>query len=318
MPHYDARGTDYIWTEVGMPTMVPPKPAPTTASTPYTSLLGQYNQVPQPTSGRGAYGLVPGTTPLPPSTYTQTGAADPGLAAGNDQLNANILSELRGELSPQALENMQNTAARYGVTSGMPGSNAVPGSLAFNKNLLGNILTTQQIQHQGQQDYQSREGQVAGQQLDPALIARINQDNATLAAAPDPTTAAQTQLANYYAALNAAKGPGGGTGGPASPAGGTGQTGSGALGFGFNTLGQPTNPQQPNPSGDFGYNSVTSVPGATYVGANNDFFDMLNSDLGSPSAPLGPPPTASQVPIDYNDPSTWTDPGALDAFYATG
>jgi len=178
----------------------------------YNSLLAPYNKVPAPTSGQGPYGLVPGPTPLPPSTFDQLNAAVPGLSGAPDILSANIMSELQGEISPQAIKNMQDTAARFGVSSGMPGSNAIPGSLANNANLLANIETTQQLQQTGEQNYLNAANTLGGQQLNPGLINQNQGQNATLAAAPDPTAAAQQQLQNYYAALALSRGgPGGGT-----------------------------------------------------------------------------------------------------------
>ena len=204
--------------------------------------VGGYNISPSPLlGGRGPYGAVPGNIGIPPSPYQQTTSLAQNLgepAVG--QLSNNILSELQGQISPQALKNMQDQAARFGISSGMPGSNAYLGTLANNKNLLGNILTTEQIQRQGQQDYLSALQGIGSQQTNPNLAAEIAAHNAQLNAAPDPTQAAQQQLNNYYAALNSARGPAGQTGNQfGSPAGGTGQTGSGALGFGFNSLGTP-------------------------------------------------------------------------------
>lgn len=202
-----------------------------------------YNVNPAPTGGNGPYGQVPGPVGVPPSTFQQAVDAVPGLGgAAPTQLTNNILNELKGQLSPQALKNMQDTAARFSVSSGMPGSNAYLGSLANNKNLLGNILTTQDIQHQGAQDYTSALQAIGGQQLNPSLLAEIAAHNAQLAAAPNPTQAAQQQLLNYYGALNSARsgGPAGGTG--IYSQGGAPSTGSNALGFGFNTLGPSSSP----------------------------------------------------------------------------
>lgn len=294
-----------------------PQPKPTTggAQTPYTSLLGQYNQVPQPTGGSNSpYGAVPGTTPLPPSIYSQTQAADPGLAGGNDQLNANIISELQGQLSPQVLNNLQDTAARFGVSSGMPGSNATPGSIAFNGNLLNNVQTTQQRQAQGLKDYQSQENLVAGQQLNPSLINKVQTDNATLAAAPNPTLAAQTALNNYYAALNAAKGPGGGTGSALSPTSGTGSF-STTLPF----YGGTPSPTLPQGTTDTSGTITSSSPYGT-VDQSQTINDLFNSDFGMGGGTYtsnGVPTDTNAPPIDASNQNTWdfTDPSNWDSFY---
>src|SRR5438105_15963010 len=111
------------------------------------------------------------------------------------------MSELHVDINPQALKNMQDAAASYGVSSGMPGSNAMPGTLAFNKNLRNIGLDTLQVQRQGQQDYLSALQGIGGTQTPQGLAAEIAAHNAQMKAAPDPQAAAQQQLANYWAAL---------------------------------------------------------------------------------------------------------------------
>lgn len=194
------------------------------------------------------------------------------------------MNELQGELSPQALRNMQNIAARFGVSSGMPGSNAIPGTLANNANLLGNIETTQAEQAQGLRDYESLLGSIGSQQLNPGLISSINQSNAELAAAPDPAAAAQAQLNNYYNALNAAKGPAAGTPAIPTPASGTGS-------FAPNPFAPAAAP-------------VTSPSGGTY---NANF-----------SGPQFGGPTADQTPYFGTDlsNSNFLDWAGLDSLYS--
>lgn len=258
----------------------PYHPAATTTASTSGGGLPNYNVTPSPTGGQGPYGLVPGTIGVPPSTFQQFSTAFPGLSGAPGQISSNIMSELQGEISPQALRNMQDTAARFAVSSGMPGSNAIPGSLANNSNLLENILTTQQIQHQGQQDYLGTLGGVGAQQTNPNLAAQIAEANAQLKAAPDPTAAAQQQLANYYAALQAARGPGGGSGGSPGPSGGTGAYspvgvpgGTPALGGGVPGTGLP------NYGTDFSY----STPGGSSLSwAGVDTSGLFN-DLGAGS-----------------------------------
>lgn len=188
--------------------------SPTTAVSPTAGpAVGGYNVNPGPGQGNGAYGLVPGPTGIPPSTFQQSVNAVPGLGgATSTQLTNNIMAELEGQINPQALKNMQDAAAAFGVGSGMPGSNATPGTLAFNANLRNIGLDTQAVQRQGGQDYLSTLAGVGQQQLSPALLAEISAHNAQLGAAPNPQVAAEQQLQNYWAALNAMRGPGGGTG----------------------------------------------------------------------------------------------------------
>lgn len=211
------------------------------------------------------------------------------------------MNELQGELSPQALRNMQDIAARFGVSSGMPGSNARPGSLAFNSNVLGNVETTQAEQAQGLKDYESLLGSVGSQQLNPALISQINESNAQLAAAPDPFQAAQAQLSNYYNALNSARGPAAGS--PTIP---TASSGTGS--FAPNPFAPPTatpvatggtGTYNANFSGDqFGGPVADQSP---YFGtdlSNSNFLDWAGLD-----STYGPPPdTVTTDTSSYYDP----------------
>lgn len=263
--------------------------APTTPA-PGSVGLPNYNANPSPTAGQGPYGLVPGTIGIPPSAWQQLTSLNPALG-NTTQLTNNILSEIQGDINPQALKNMQDAAARFGVSSGMPGSNAIPGTLANNANLRNIGLDTLQVQQQGLKDYNSLLGSLAGLQTPQSLAAEIAAHNAQLRAAPDPTSAANQQLANYWAALNAMRGPGGGTGrGAFTPGGGT-QTGSGALGFGFGTLGQAQTPTMAGttmggfaPDQLYPGTEVTGLPNLdTILGAQNPYYGQTPSpiDIGS-------------------------------------
>lgn len=247
--------------------------------------LPNYNVNPQPTGGQGPYGAVPGTIGVPPSPWQQATSAVPALG-NTSQLTGNIMSELQGDINPQALKNMQDAAAAYGVSSGMPGSNAQPGTLAFNKNLRNIGLDTQAIQHQGAQDYNSLLGAISGLQTPQGLAAEIAAHNAQLRAAPDPAQAAQQQLANYWNALNAMRGPGGGTGGnPLNPGGGTGLgAGTGALGFGFGQFpsGIGTPSQTAGGTGQ-GFGGVPGQGGLAFNPETGEFQDTtpIGSTLGT-------------------------------------
>lgn len=259
-----------------------------------SSSLSNYNINPGFQGGQGAYGQVPGPIGIPPSTYQQATTALPGLGTAGGLATNSILSELQGDISPQALRNIQDAAAQFGVSSGMPGSNAMLGTLAANKALLGNYRTTEQLQQQGLQNYANILGAVGQQQISPALAAEIAAHNAQLGAAPNPQAAAQQQLANYFASLAATRGLGlrGGAGPGFNPAGGTGVYAPqqpAALGFGFNTLGQqPTTIPQAYGGGYGGFAPDTLYPGTELTGQPN-----LSSLLGpvnqnySPADPTG-------------------------------
>lgn len=263
-----------------------------------TSPLTAYNSNPSPKlQGQGPYGAVPGNIGIPPSTWQQTIGVAPGLG-NTSQLTKNIMSELQGDINPQALKNMQDAAASYGVSSGMPGSNAIPGTLAFNKNLRNIGLDTMAVQRQGQQDYLSALQGIGGAQTPQALAAEIAAHNAQLNAAPDPAQAAQQQLANYWNALNAIRGPGGGTGQGTGPQGGTGALAPQVPGL-------PSAPQQfggafPNYGSDFSY----QTPGGSSLtwagGAPLDLFGDLGSAFGgagaAPTPSFGAPPNTAYNP----------------------
>ncbi len=280
--------------------------------------LPSYSVNPAPQQGNGAYGLVPGPTGVPPSLYQQSTTALPGLAtAGTNATNA-VLSQLQGDISPQAQKNMQDLYARFAVGSGMPGTNAIPGTLANNAALLGNYRTTEQLQQQGLQNYANVLGAVGQQQIHPETLAEIAAHNATLGAAPNPQAAAEQQLANYFASLNAARSMGlrgqGGGGGGYNPAGGTGvyapQQPSG-LGFGFGSFGQGN---QFNPNSNTG--GIANYPTpyqSMYPGTSLQGQPSLDSLLGPQNpyyAPDGPIQESDygfnndfglQGPIDPND-----------------
>ena len=264
------------------------------------SSLPNYGISPAPTQGQGAYGLVPGQIGIPPSTYSQTLGALPGLGAAGTQATSNIMNELQGQISPQALRNIQDAAARFGVSSGMPGSNAIPGTLAMNANLLGNYRTTEQLQQQGQQDYRNLLGAVGQQQINPALAAEIAAANAQLRAAPDPQKAAEQQLANYWAALGATRGLGlqGARGFSSIGSGPSGGTGSYAApfdpsqyGFGFGTQG-PQGGTVPNYGQSGGGGAMSDA----------ELYDLWNT-IGTPyssSQPLDFSSDYGSPPVDYN------------------
>lgn len=107
----------------------------------------------------GAYFSVPGrignqpdqfgNIPQPNLTQAPTLATVyPGLQQAQNVAAQNTLSRLRGELSPETINAIQDKAARFGLSAGMPGS-GIAGS--YGKKLLG--LTTEGIQGQGLNDY---------------------------------------------------------------------------------------------------------------------------------------------------------------------
>lgn len=105
---------------------------------------------------------------VPPGSQLQTGTSNfstspgaynenfsslyPNLSATQGQVSSNTLSRLRGELSPETLNAIQDTAARFGIGAGMPlggGGNTVTAN--FGRKLVGQ--TVEGLQSQGLQDY---------------------------------------------------------------------------------------------------------------------------------------------------------------------
>lgn len=169
-----------------------------------------YNVTPAPTSGNGAYGLVPGQTALPPSIYSESIGAMPGLAGLGTQASGVIGSELSGTLSPGTLGTLQDKAAAFGVGAGTPFTSGTgTGSLPMSDYLESVGLSSQTLANQGVGNYNSFLGSIGSQQLDPALQASISQSNAVLGSAPSPqaaVSAEQSWLQQYQQMMNPATG----------------------------------------------------------------------------------------------------------------
>jgi hypothetical protein len=159
---------------------------------------------PAPRSGQGPYGLVPGSQGLP-NPARDLGRRFPGLDQSNAQISQNIMSELQGELPQDVIDAIQDEGARFGITSGMPGSDMARRRSAKN---LG--LTTLGLQQHGLQDYLgATQGISRTQTVDPALQAQIAAYNAVLNSAPDPSQAVNAMKG----AFDSGRGPSGGGGG---------------------------------------------------------------------------------------------------------
>lgn len=238
-----------------------------------------FNLNPQPQSGSGTFGAVPGAIGAPPSIWEQTQAI-PGMANLTGQNTSLIGSQMSGNLSPSTISSLTDSAAARGVQLGQGGSTGLTNEILLKT--LG--LTHEQLQQQGQQNYLSFLGASGQQQQNPQLLAEIASRNATMAAAPNPTAASQylmglsrgsggsSRIPNYANILGGGGGSGGGYGGYGNllSNGGTysdnsGTVGSGGLLYNPFTGAYPGGPQQ-----DTGDNA----------GAQNrvdNYFDSLNS-----------------------------------------
>lgn len=149
--------------------------------------------------------------PIQPITGPTLGQAFPNLSGTNAALSSALTSELTGQLSPATIAAINDAAASYGVSSGMPLS-----GLAINRFPRDIGLATEDLIHRGIGDYSSAIPSVASTQtVSPNTQASLNAEiaamNAQNAAAPDPTAAATyaQQLFDRY--LNRFSTPAGGT-----------------------------------------------------------------------------------------------------------
>lgn len=199
------------------PRTLPYQPKGTT--TPTTNAI-----IPTPQPGIGAFGMVPGPIPTP-NPAGDLGAQYPGLGQTNAVLSSDILAQLGGRLSPGTLKAMQDYEAGLATRSGMPGTNAMPGTIGYNRGVR-DIGTTAEAQiRAGQQAYNQTIPTVSRTQtVSPELQATIAGTNASNAAAPNPAMAASYAQQLYDQYLQRLRGPGGGTTGTIQPGGGTGTT----------------------------------------------------------------------------------------------
>jgi len=145
---------------------------------------------PTPTNGSGTtFGMVPGAIGAPPSIWQQEQAI-PGMSAATTADVGNINSQLAGQLSPSTTDSLTDAAAARGVSLGQGGNTGL-----VNETLLKTLgLTEEQLQQEGANNYSNFLGVSGSQQQSPQLMADIASHNATLAAAPDPTLAAQEAI----------------------------------------------------------------------------------------------------------------------------
>lgn len=152
---------------------------------------------------------TPATGVQDPATYNaKFGSIYPNLTATQGQASANTLSRLRGELSPETLNTIQDTAARFGIGSGMPlggGGNTITGN--FGRKLVGQ--TVEGLQSQGLQDYLNTLKSYSGT-LMPSTSETIGADTAryginTQAASAANALTEQSRATNINASLEAAQ-----------------------------------------------------------------------------------------------------------------
>ena len=178
------------------------------------SVTGQngYNVTPQPQSGSGVFGAVPGAVALPQPFQSLSGVF-PSLSTGNASASGDVLNNLQGQLSPDTLNQLKTTAAESAFSQGM-----APGSGFGTNEFLDSVAnTSQQEQAAGESQYNSLVPPVfQTETVAPSLEAELAEFNASNAASPNPTMAG---LANLFGNL-AGFGAGGGLSGLSSLFGG--------------------------------------------------------------------------------------------------
>lgn len=183
-----------------------------------------FNISPAPTSGTDAFGKVPGQLGMP-DPYADLMKSIPWLAQANQGVGNVLNNNLAGVLSPASQRAIQDSAAAFGVTSGMGGSNAQPGSLAFNRTLRDIGRTSEDSQRWGASAYPGIINTISNTQtVPPALQNEIASQNAINNAAPNPEAQKRfemDQFDKYMAMLSGAAGPAGGTANTGAAAGTT-------------------------------------------------------------------------------------------------
>lgn len=232
-----------------------------------------FTLTPDPLKGTGAFGLVPGTVGLPTPGADLNAAAGGGVPGLNKQMLDTLSAWGGGQLSPGTLNALQNAAATFGLTSGMPGG-LRPGSLT-SSNLFGNVVGFAENQAQkAMQDYNQLIPTISRTQtVDPALQARIAESNALSLAAPSPAAAASHAESLFNKYLNALRGGGGGGGGGAW--GGFRPVGGGGSGTDF--FGQPYG-RSTGTEGTIVAGAGGILPGSSPAGAGG----VLSGSTGDP------------------------------------
>lgn len=167
----------------------------------------------------GTFGTIPAPVPMP-NPYGDLSNVYPNLSGTNQKVSGDISSQLSGSLSSDTVQNILNSAATFGQTSGMPGSglakNIVPKDIG---------TTSQALEQQGIGNYNQTIPTVSGTQtVAPSLQADINANNSLWQSSPDPTQAAAYTQNLFQQYLNQLKGPASGTLSWAGPTGsGTGK-----------------------------------------------------------------------------------------------
>lgn len=140
-----------------------------------------YNSNPAPGSGNGLWGALPGAIPLP-NPYGDLRGIFPNLTGLDANASTALMGHIQGQLSPETLNHLQDTAAQYGVASGMPDS-----ELAQHGYLADVAAASQALGQKGVSEYDTLLPQVKKTQtLAPDWQTQIAEANALAASSPNP------------------------------------------------------------------------------------------------------------------------------------
>ena len=243
---------------------------PMTSYNPNKTTSGGYNIAPTPTDYNPAYGGKPGVVTLPPSLYQGIQKIYPGISGLTGGAGNVISSQLAGELSPETINAIQDQAASFGISTGMPLS-----SFAGAKGLKQLGLRVEDVQNTGTKNYLDFLRGLSGTADDPNLAAQLASWNATNLAAGIPEMIAKAAEEAYNRALTNAQGsvkpvsPGGGTIAP-SFGGGGGVPSRGTLPSAYDTPSQiyrAQGPFLPTTSG-MSQADLYNIVGNTYGGVS--------------------------------------------------
>lgn len=136
-------------------------------------------------------GTKPQATTMP-DPYANLSKVMPGLGQSNALAGQDLNAMLSGRLSPDTVNQIQDYAARMGMTQ--TGTAGAPFNLYGGAADIGK--TSQALMQQGMADYSPIMNTISGTQtLSPALQAEIDTYNKQIAAAPDPVAAAKFAIA---------------------------------------------------------------------------------------------------------------------------
>lgn len=208
------------------------------------------NPTPRPGSYDPSYGGVPGEL-TPPDVFGNLASVYPNLGASNSALSSDVLSQLKGELSPETIAGIEDDAARFGISSGV-------GPDILNRRKVRSLgLTREGVQNQGIGNFLNSLGAVSKtQNISPELWTEIANRNATFNAAPVPEAAAYGLESTFN--RNAQQFGGARGGGSVT----------------YSGMGAPTRPRAPLAEPNFYWNGPThgtrgDMPGGTLFGSTS-------------------------------------------------